>query len=195
MYVNSIWITDIFFFFFFFGGGGCACHLSLSTRLYYMRLGWKLHRLAKELCHSNETWRALNSTFPDTNCIVSFQINPHWISNSGLWKEVVETFQNGLENLQRESCFTRTMLLHTSLWLQWMMCVTVAFELVDHPPYSPDLAPSDYSLFPTMKKRLAGKQYRTTMWSYLQLRTFSRIRMRASIPQESKHCNTDGRSV
>ena len=26
------------------------------------------------------------------------------------------------------------------------------FELVDHPPYSPDLAPSDYFLFPNMKK-------------------------------------------
>ena len=55
----------------------------------------KLHRWGEKfidwlrrrsLCHSNETWHALNSTFPDTNCIVSFHINPHWISNSGLWK-------------------------------------------------------------------------------------------------------------
>ena len=35
------------------------------------------------------------------------------------------------------------------------------FELVDHPPYSPDLAPSDYVLSPNMKKHSAGKQYRT----------------------------------
>ena len=35
------------------------------------------------------------------------------------------------------------------------------FELVDHPPCSPDLAPSDYFLFPNMKKHLAGKQYLT----------------------------------
>ena len=28
------------------------------------------------------------------------------------------------------------------------------FELVDHPPYSPDLAPSYYFLFPNMKKTL-----------------------------------------
>ena len=36
------------------------------------------------------------------------------------------------------------------------------FEPVDHPPYSPDLAPSDYFLFPNMEKtHLAGKQYRT----------------------------------
>ena len=36
------------------------------------------------------------------------------------------------------------------------------FELVDHPLYSPqaDVAPSDYFLFPNMKKHLAGNQYR-----------------------------------
>ena len=33
------------------------------------------------------------------------------------------------------------------------------FELIDHPPYSPDLAPSDYFLFPNLKKHLAGKWY------------------------------------
>ena len=35
------------------------------------------------------------------------------------------------------------------------------FELIDYPPYSPDLAPSDYILFPNMKQNLAEKQYRT----------------------------------
>jgi len=27
------------------------------------------------------------------------------------------------------------------------------FQCLDHPPYSPDLAPSDYHLFPRLKKR------------------------------------------
>ena len=35
------------------------------------------------------------------------------------------------------------------------------FKLVDHPPYSPDLAPPDYFLIPNIKKHLAGKQYQT----------------------------------
>ena len=35
--------------------------------------------------------------------------------------------------------------------------MTCGFELVDHLPYSPDLAPSDYFLFPN----LAWKQYWT----------------------------------
>ena len=33
------------------------------------------------------------------------------------------------------------------------------FKLIDHPPYSPDLAPSDYFLFPNLKKHVAGKWY------------------------------------
>ena len=102
----------------------CGITLAWKHLLGFTRVGWKVHRLTKkELCNSNETWHVLNSTFPDTNCIVSFQINPHWISNSGLWKVVLETFQNSLENRRRESCFTRTMLLHTSLWLQRLLCL------------------------------------------------------------------------
>lgn len=35
------------------------------------------------------------------------------------------------------------------------------FQLVDHPPYSPDLAPSDYRLFPKLKEQLRGKRFST----------------------------------
>lgn len=33
------------------------------------------------------------------------------------------------------------------------------FELLLHAPYSPDLAPSDYFLFPNLKKWLGGKRF------------------------------------
>ncbi|XP_011865157.1 PREDICTED: histone-lysine N-methyltransferase SETMAR-like, partial [Vollenhovia emeryi] len=35
------------------------------------------------------------------------------------------------------------------------------FELLPHPPYSPDLAPSDFFLFPNLKKFLGGKKYKS----------------------------------
>lgn len=37
--------------------------------------------------------------------------------------------------------------------------VELRYELLSHPPYSPDLAPSDYFLFPNLKKSLAGKRF------------------------------------
>ena len=38
------------------------------------------------------------------------------------------------------------------------------FELVDHPPYSPELAPSDYFLFPNMKKKTLGWETVSDRW-------------------------------
>lgn len=35
------------------------------------------------------------------------------------------------------------------------------FELVDHLPYSPDLALYNFQLFPNMNKLLAGKKYQS----------------------------------
>ena len=35
----------------------------------------------------------------------------------------------------------------------------LSFELLPHPPYSPNLAPSDYYLFADLKKMLQGKRF------------------------------------
>jgi len=35
----------------------------------------------------------------------------------------------------------------------------LGFQCLEHPPYSPDLAPSDYHLFPGLKIRLKGRHF------------------------------------
>jgi len=35
----------------------------------------------------------------------------------------------------------------------------LGFQCLDHPPFSPDLAPSDYHLFPGLKKQLKGRHF------------------------------------
>jgi len=35
----------------------------------------------------------------------------------------------------------------------------LGFQCFDHSPYSPDLAPSDYHLFPGLKKQLKGRHF------------------------------------
>lgn len=37
----------------------------------------------------------------------------------------------------------------------------LGYELLPHPPYSPYLAPSDFFLFAVLKRKLAGKKFRT----------------------------------
>jgi len=35
----------------------------------------------------------------------------------------------------------------------------LGFQCLDHPHYSPDLAPTDYRLFPVLKKQLKGRHF------------------------------------
>jgi hypothetical protein len=42
----------------------------------------------------------------------------------------------------------------------------LGFQCLDHPPYSPDLAPSDYHLFSGLKKKLK--------WNYVGLRIYQK---------------------
>ena len=69
------------------------------------------------------------------------------------------------------------------------------FELIDHPPYSPDLAPSDYFLFPNLKKHLAGKQYESDHDVISAVEDFLRVRRKTSMPPGPENCSTDGRNV
>ena len=61
-------------------------------------------------------------------------------------------------------CF-RGLLLHHDNASAHTAAVTLDFlaacdaQLVTHPPYSPDLAPCDWFLFPSVKRQLKGKQF------------------------------------
>jgi histone-lysine N-methyltransferase SETMAR len=48
--------------------------------------------------------------------------------------------------------------VHTSA-ITMAKILELRYELLPHPPYSPDLAPSDFFLFPNLKKWLAGKRF------------------------------------
>ena len=49
---------------------------------------------------------------------------------------------------------------HTSA-LATAILVELGYELLPHPPYSPDLAPCDFFLFPNLKKSLAGQKFQS----------------------------------
>ena len=101
---------------------------------------------------------------------------------------------HGLENWRRESSFTRAMLLHTSLWLQWLLCVTVSFNwlitfhilLIWHhlnifcSPTWQNPTWLGSSIWPIII--CSWGLIRGSGWEFLCQR-------------ESKRCNTDGRSV
>ena len=47
---------------------------------------------------------------------------------------------------------------HRALAMQKKLAY-LGFQCLDHPPYSPDLAPSNYHLFPGLKKQMKGHHF------------------------------------
>ena len=60
-------------------------------------------------------------------------------------------------------------LAHRPLATQKKMAY-LGFQCLDHPPYYLDLAPSDYHLFPGLKKQLKGRYFFSTRRSLLPRR-------------------------
>ena len=52
----------------------------------------------------------------------------------------------------------------------------LGYPLLEHPPYSPDLAPCDFAIFPTLKKFMRGTHYEDILeikqTAVLKLRSF-----------------------
>src|SRR5215469_772362 len=70
-----------------------------------------------------------------------------------------------LKDILKEKCRGKVikgiLFLHDNVPAHWALAIQkklayLGFQCPDHPPYSPDLAPSDYHLFPGLKKRLKG---------------------------------------
>ena len=72
----------------------------------------------------------------------------------------------------------------------------IGFELMPHPPYSPDLAPSDYWLFEEMRRPLRGKRF--SNFDELQTAVNTWVKgtpKRSFFPLELKSCQNDGINV
>jgi len=66
---------------------------------------------------------------------------------------------------KRRGKFTKGFLfLHDNVPAHWALAsqkklAYLGFQCLDHPPYSSDLTPSDYHLFPGLKKQLKGRHF------------------------------------
>jgi len=62
-------------------------------------------------------------------------------------------------------------LAHRTLATQ-MKLAYLGFQCLDHPLYSPDLAPLDYHLFPGLKKQLEGRHFLSNMEAIAAVETW-----------------------
>ena len=68
-----------------------------------------------------------------------------------------------LKEKRRRKVTKGVLFLHDNAPAHWALATHkklayLGFQCLDHPPYSPDLALSDYHLFPGLKKQLKGRR-------------------------------------
>jgi len=80
-----------------------------------------------------------------------------WICGHNLARSFFQhCVKNGPKRLQLCSFITKTLLLIEAARVHQFF-VDSNFEVVPHAPYSPDVAPSNFWLFPTLKDTLRGR--------------------------------------
>jgi hypothetical protein len=75
-----------------------------------------------------------------------------------------------LQNVSQAHARTLHTYIHTYIHtyegrLNWILCSAwkkwIGGTPLEHPPYSPDIVPYDFWTFPTMKRELQGKKFRS----------------------------------
>ena len=69
--------------------------------------------------------------------------------------------KNAEVNSPKGFCSNRTMRESTLAKIAMDAVERNGYELIPHPAYSPDLAPSDYFLFPNLKRDIRGRHFRS----------------------------------
>ena len=94
---------------------------------------------------------------------------PHWDPDtkkeSMQWKRPGSPLPKKFRTRRRGKLAAGVLLLHDNAPVHKSRVAQVAireckFEQLNHPPYSPDLAPSDYYLFRNLKSHLRGTRFR-----------------------------------
>ena len=106
------------------------------------------------------------TTFFDHQGMVHHEYVPHdQTINQHFYKEVLTRLMAKIRRKRRELWASNTWILHhdnapahAALSVRQFLA-TKQVTILDHPPYSPDLAPCDYFLFPKLKGTIKGTRF------------------------------------
>lgn len=125
--------------------------------------------------------------------------------NAAGYCETLRKLRRAIQNKRRGLLSKGVLLLHDNArphtaHLTQQLLDSFGWEVVAHPPYSPDLAPSDYHLFLELKKFLAGQRFEsevelqtsTANWLHSQAAQFYEEGMQKLVPRYDKCLNVQG---
>lgn len=93
-------------------------------------------------------------------------MQPGTTITAAVYCETLQRLRRAIQNKRRGKLSAGVVLIHdnarphTARATQQLL-EKFGWDIFDHPPYSPDLAPSDFHLFPELKTRLGGKRFQT----------------------------------
>ena len=93
--------------------------------------------------------------------------------------KILEKLRRAIQNKRRGKLTKGVLLLHdnarphVAATTKDLLALKLKWEILSHPPYSPDLAPSDYHLFPYLKTELGGVHFESTEDVKRAVHTFS----------------------
>ena len=149
--------------------------ISCGVQLLTMDEIW-LYHYDPETKQQSMEWRHSGSPRPTPKNWKSYCLDflrsrrhpPHWLSSKGpnyqcreLLISAACAIEAYLEGKRRWKFTKGVLFLHDSAPAHRALATQknlayLGFQYLDHPPFSPDLAPSDYHLFPGLKKQLKG---------------------------------------
>ena len=106
------------------------------------------------------------TVFWDTKEIILIDYKPAGTSITGkYYANVIKQLKVPIKEKRRGKLAAGVLLLHDIVTVHKSRVAQAAiheckFEQLNHPPYSPDLAPSDYYLFRNLKSHLRGTRFR-----------------------------------
>lgn len=109
--------------------------------------------------------KLMASVFWDSEGILLIDYKEKGVSITGeYYAALLERLRDAVREKRRGKLTQGVLLLHDNAPVHKAQVAMAAvqrmgFEILEHPPYSPDLAPSDFYLFPKMKKELRGKKF------------------------------------
>ena len=117
----------------------------------------------KKFKTSTSSRKLMATVFWDMHGVLLFHFTPpNETVNSAAYQSTLKKLKRAVQRKKPQMSDKRVLLLHdnarphtVNLLERW------GWEILEHPPYSPDLAPSDFHLFPNMKKHLRAKRFKS----------------------------------
>ena len=120
----------------------------------------------KKFCTQQSASKVMATVFWDSKGIILIDYKPAGTSLTGeYYANIIKQLRVAIKEKRRGKLAACVLLLHDNAPVHKSKVAQAAireckFEQLNHPPYSPDLAPSDYYLFRNLKSHLRGTRFR-----------------------------------